>query len=134
MRNAVNKLIFLLLAIKEYSKYIHYSAKGDEFYAVHKLMDFIIENYDGYIDEIKEVCLLGNGIIPAEDYLRQAALLVPAKSTDTKENLKKLIQLIKNTRNCINGIEELDKADENLLGAIDQDLKQKYGLLLRQVI
>lgn len=132
MKNRIDKLIALLIAIKEFAKYIHYSAKGEAFYTKHLLMDKAVENIDDHIDELKEVCLLGNNILPLENYLTSAVALMPKKSKSDEENLKLLAQLIKQTVTHIGNI-EANKAEDNLLGNIAQDLQKVYGLILRQV-
>ena len=133
MKNRFDKLIYLLMAIREYAKFIHYTASGSNFYAVHKFMDDISQNLNDYIDTIKEVCLMGNKIIPSGNYLTGASALMPAKPETDKDKLKMLSILINNTLSHIDSFEDISRADEDILGEIARDLKKNYGLLLRQV-
>lgn len=133
MKNRINKLIFLLIAIKELAKFIHYTSKGECFYSKHIFIDAIIANYDTYIDDLKEVCLLGNNVLPVSDYLRGAAAMLPKFTDNDKDNFKSLNQLLKNALSHINDLEDLDRAEENLIGTIAEDIKKFYGLTLRQI-
>lgn len=121
-----------LTAIKHYAKDIHYNAKGKEFYAVHLLMDRVVDGLDDFIDSINEVCYLGAGDVPpsSREVLRIAGAVIPV-ITDSG-NLERLIGLIKQTLAELEGIKYSDRADDSLLDSIAQDLKLKLGLLNRQ--
>lgn len=124
----MDRLISLLLAIQNFNKDIHYSCAGKNFYSDHLLVDKF--SFD-YIDDLKEVCLLGKGIAPkdSKSYLENAIDLIPVKSLDTNTNFTLLQKLVGDTLVHIETLDGLSKADENLIGAIAQDLQQYYGLL-----
>lgn len=124
----MDKLISFLLAIQSFNKDIHYSCGGDTFYSDHLLVDKF--SFD-YIDDIKEVCLLGKGVRPKDaiSYFEQAITLIPTKTIDTNKNFVLLQELVGSALEHIENMVGLSKADENLIGAIAQDLQQYYGLL-----
>lgn len=134
MREQIDNLIVSLIAIKEFSKDIHYTAHGDAFYSKHLLVDKF--NFDDAIDLVKETCLLGNDERPhaSVEYLQRAInqLSIPEENND-KKNFEILLDLINNTLNQINTIELKNKADENVIGGIAQDLQQYKGLINLQV-
>lgn len=134
MREQINNLIISLIVIKEFSKDIHYTAHGEAFYAKHLLVDKF--EWDDYIDLLKECSLLGNDIRPlsAKDYLKKVSdYLLNPREKDDKGNFNILIGMLNSTLNLIDEMQDLSKADENLVGAIAQDLKQYKGLLNLQV-
>lgn len=121
-----------LTAIKHYAKDIHYNAKGDSFYAVHLLMDKVVDGLDDFIDSINEVCYLGAGDVPpsSKEVLRLANAVIPIITDE--DNLERLIGLIKSTLLELGNIRDADRADNALLDNISQDLKLKLGLIIRQ--
>lgn len=130
----MNSLIVKLIAIKETAKSIHYTCIGDSAYSMHLLADRVAENIDGYIDSCKE-SILGNDKFPAsaQDYLTGAISLIPEiKNGANIENFKKLYYLIENTLDYINQM-QVDKADENLIGNIAENLKNSKGLINLQI-
>lgn len=130
----INKLIAQLIAICNYAKDIHYNAKNDAFYSKHLLADRIQDNISEYIDQIKEVCFLGNDVetLPSAEYLLKATSFIPAIQEDDKANFKSLEMLIVSTLATIEGLEGT-KGEENLYGAIAQDLQNSLGLINRQI-
>lgn len=122
-----------LTAIKYYAKDIHYTAKGEQFYAVHLLMDRVADGLDDFLDSINEVCYLGSGDTPpsSKEVLRLANAVIPV-ITDG-DNIERLIGLIRATLEELENIKDTDRADNSLLDNIAQDLKLKLGLLNRQV-
>ena len=133
-REDIDSLIVALIVIKEFSKDIHYCSHGDAFYAKHLLVDKF--NFDDSIDLLKECCLLGNDEWPksSEFYLNAAhILLVEPKKNDDRGNFITLLDYIDETLKAINGLENLTKADENVIGGIAQDLQQYKGLVNLQV-
>ena len=131
----MNKLISYLTAIKGYSKNIHYTVHGSAFYSKHILADLISDPLDGYIDSIKEICLLGHlpeGERPltTSEYDAMAAPLYPqTKTNDDKANLKALQDLIFDSLSYIESLEGLSRGEENLIGAIAEHLQKMNGLL-----
>ena len=79
-----------------------------------------------YIDQLKEVCLLGHGLktLPSKDYLQGATKIIPDDiSFDVMRTL------IVDTLESIENIKGISKGDENLIGAISQDLQNNLGLI-----
>lgn len=132
---SINNLIIRLIAIENFCKDIHYNSKGDSFYSKHLLADRIQENLSDYLDQIKEVCILGSDekTLPSGEYLSRATSLIPVIEKSDKENFKKLENLIIDTLALLEGMEDSTKGEENLYGAIAQDLQQSIGLIYRQV-
>ena len=123
-----------LTAIQQYAKDIHYTAKGDSFYAVHLLADRVADGLDDFSDSIKETHYLGGGELPpqSKEVLRLAIAYIPVL-TDTRENLTRLGSLISSTLDALGETMGNGRADASLLDNIAQDLKLKLGLINRQV-
>lgn len=125
-RQDIDILITQLMAIENYAKDIHYNCSGADFYGKHLFADRCAENMSGYIDQLKEVCLLGCGIkpLPSILYLRRASDLVPNGAS-----FKMLREIMIDTLVNIDNLTELKKGDENLLGTIAQNIQNNVGLL-----
>jgi DNA-binding ferritin-like protein len=123
-----------LTAIQQYAKDIHYTAKGDSFYAVHLLADRVADGLDDFSDSIKETHYLGGGELPpqSKEVLRLAIAYIPVL-TDTKSDLTRLGGLISSTLEALGETMGNGRADASLLDNIAQDLKLKLGLINRQV-
>lgn len=123
-----------LTAIQQYAKDIHYTAKGDQFYAVHLLADRVADGLDEFSDSIKETHYLGGGELPpqSKEILRLAIAYIPVL-TDTREDLTRLAGLISSTLDALGETMGNCRADASLLDNIAQDLKLKLGLINRQV-
>ena len=123
-----------LTAIQQYAKDIHYTAKGDPFYAVHLLADRVADGLDDFSDSIKETHYLGGGELPpqSKEVLRLAIAYIPVL-TDTREDLTRLGSLISSTLDALGETMGNGRADASLLDNIAQDLKLKLGLINRQV-
>lgn len=134
MREQIDNLIVALIAIKEFSKDIHYTAHGSAFYSKHIFVEKF--NFDESIDLLKECCLLGNGLRPlaSVEYLQRAInkLTIPEENNDNK-NFKTLDAYLYLALDLIKSMQELSKADENVIGGIAQDLQQYKGLVNLQV-
>lgn len=130
----VNNLICSLIAIQNFCKDIHYNCKGDAFYSKHLLADRVQENLSEYIDQIKEICFLGNDVetLPSAEYLLKATSFIPAIQEDDKANFKSLENLIVVTLGTIQELKGT-KGEENLYGNIAQDLQNSLGLINRQI-
>ena len=134
----INKLICYLVAIQNFAKDIHYSCAGDAFYGKHLLADRIYDRLDGFIDGIKETCLLGNDILPlpSGEYLAMAMNLLPALEQDDKKNFEAMQKLL---IDCLVLMQEMlqvkdtPRAEVSLIDGIAQDLQQKLGLVNREV-
>lgn len=126
MEYKINSLITKLMVIAHYAKDIHYNCSGENFYSNHLLADRILENLNDYIDQLKEICLLGHNLKPLHSsvYLKNAAELVPqGASYATMRNL--LLDSLAE----IEEINSISKGDENVIGAIAQDIQNNLGLL-----
>ncbi len=130
-----NKLICYLLALANFAKDIHYSCHGDAFYGKHLFADRIQDNMYEFIDQVKEICILGNNEepLPSGEYLSRATSLIPQKSGDDLENFKSIQTLMLNTLTHIENMEGLTVGEENLIGNIAQDIQNNLGLVNLQV-
>lgn len=134
----INKLICYLLVIANFAKDIHYSCKGEAFYSKHLLADRIQEGLYDFIDSIKEICLLGNDILPlpSGEYLAMTMNLLPLVETDGKKNFQNMQKLL---IDCLVLMQEMlqdkdtPRAEVSLIDGIAQDLQQKLGLVNLQV-
>lgn len=131
----VNNLICSLIAIQNYAKDIHYNCKGDSFYSKHLLADRIQDNLYDYIDQIKEVWFLAANKepLPSGEYLSRATSLIPQLTEDDKENFRLMENLLTVSLENIEKLNELTKGEENLVGAIAQDLQTSLGLVNQQI-
>lgn len=131
----INLLIEYLIAIQNYSKDIHYNCKGESFYSKHLLADRIQDNLYDYIDQIKEVCFLAANKepLPSGEYLSRATSLIPEITDDDKENFKLMENLLTVALESIEKTKDLTKGEENLIGAIAQDLQTSLGLVNQQI-
>ena len=126
-------LIEYLTAVREFAKDIHYHAHGESFYGIHLLMDRVADNIIKYIDELKEVCYLGEiqEVPPSLEILKVATAYIPQVTDDNKQNIALLEDLIAKTLDHIAEIKNGTPARDSLLDAIAQDLQLKRGLLWR---
>ena len=125
-REKIDSLIIYLMAISNLAKDIHYNCKGQNFYGNHLFADRINENLGEYIDQLKEICLLGHGEKPlhSSEYLNRAAKTVPIEPS-----FSSMSELMLNALMLIETISETSKGDDNLLGAIAQDIQNNKGLI-----
>ena len=133
-REQIDNLIIQLVVIKEFSKDIHYTCHGEAFYAKHLLVDKF--DWDEHIDLLKECCLLGNDErpMPSREYLDNAQkMLAKPAINDDKLNFVKLASYINGGLAIIDVMQDLSKADENVIGGIAQDLQQYKGLINLQI-
>lgn len=134
MRQQIDDLIVNLMVVQEFSKDIHYTCHGEGFYAKHLLVDKFDFSED--LDLLKECCLLGNGDRPltSKEYLGRAFNKVPSPETKTdEENFNQLNSLLFESLKQIDNLQNLSKADENVIGGITQKLQQYKGLINLQV-
>lgn len=131
----IHNLISSLIAISNFAKDIHYSCHGEAFYGKHLFADRIQDNLYDYIDQIKEICLLGNEIepLPSAEYLKSAITLIPSKTHIDTHNFENMKELVINTLALIEDTENLTKGEENLIGNIAQDLQNNLGLINLQL-
>lgn len=131
----INRLIVYLLAIANFSKDIHYSAKGEAFYSKHLLADRIQENISEYLDQIKEVFFLAadKEPLPSGEYLSRATSQIPQISKEDKACFISLATLLVQSLQTIEEMQDLTKGEENLIGAIAENLQTSLGLVNRQI-
>lgn len=125
-RQDIDNLIVHLLAIANYAKDIHYNCSGPNFYGNHLFADRFIGDIYEYIDQLKEICLLGHNLKPlhSSDYLAQASTIIPAGA-----DFENMYDLMVNTLVIIENARDISKGDENLIGAIAQDVQNNVGLI-----
>lgn len=69
-----------------------------------------------------------------EEYYNNSLELFPETSeNDDQLNFANMLTLLVQTLDFIENLKDLSKGDENLIGAIAQDLQQNAGLLSLQV-
>lgn len=134
MREQIDNLIVNLMVIQEFSKDIHYACHGDAFFGKHLLVDKFDFNED--LDLLKECCLLGNGNRPlsSKEYTERAFLkLIKPSLEDDKANFEFLGKILFELLEQIDNMQNLSKADENVIGGIAQKLQQYKGLVNLQM-
>ena len=125
-RENIDKLIVYLLAIANYAKDIHYNCTGPNFYGDHLFADRFIDDIYEYIDQLKEVCLLGHNFKPLHSsrYLKDASEIIPQEI-----DFKSMRTLMVDTLIITEQIRNISRGDENLIGAIAQDVQNNVGLI-----
>lgn len=125
-RDQIDNLIVYLIAIENYAKDVHYNCTGPNFYGNHLFADRFTDDMSEYIDQLKEVCLLGHGIktLHSSEYLRRGADLIPDVI-----DFREMRDLMLNCLQKIENITDISKGDENLIGAIAQDIQNNVGLI-----
>ena len=126
-------LIEYLTAVREFAKDIHYHAHGESFYGIHLLMDRVADGIYDKIDELKEVCYLGNinEVPQSKEIMKVAVAYIPDIVDSNSDNIARLEDLIARTLDHIQEIKNGTPARDSLLDAIAQDLQLKRGLLWR---
>lgn len=125
-RKHIDTLITYLMAIKYFAKHLHYNCSGKNFYSNHKFADRFIIDFDEYIDQLKETCLLGYNHSPLhpDDYLRNSAELIPLNS-----DFNSMLILMVDTLCFIDSIPQLSRGSEDLIGNIAKSIQNNVGLL-----
>lgn len=125
-RKQIDNLIIHLLAIANYAKDIHYNCSGPNFYGDHLFADRFIGDIYEYIDQLKEICLLGHNYKPlhSSEYLRRASEIVPEGA-----DFKAIRSLMVDTLVIIEQIRDISRGDENLIGTIAQDIQNNIALI-----
>ena len=131
----INKVIEYLIAIQNFAKDIHYNCKGEAFYSKHLLADRINDNLSDYTDNIKEVFFMAadKSPLPSGEYLSRATSLIPEISQGDKENFESMRNLLVNALEHLENLKDLTKGEENLIGAIAQDLQTSLALVNFQI-
>lgn len=131
-------LICYLVAIANYAKDIHYTCRGEAFYAKHLLADRIYGGLYDFTDQIKETCILGNDTmpLPSGEYLSRATSLIPELTDSDKTNFEHMQKLLIDSLVLMQEmLQDTDtpRAEVSLVDGIAQDLQQKLGLVNLQV-
>ena len=126
----MKEIIGYLMAIQKIAKGIHYKVHGYNFYGDHLLCDRIVDNLDGFIDDIFENYFLGHEEeAPQQREIVEISLKnIPLIGDDIEEDFRLLDDLI---FKCIGQIQlmptdELTAGDSDLLGRICSDLQKKH--------
>lgn len=129
----MESLLALLLAIKHYSKDIHYASKGENFWADHLLADKIGDGLDDFMDRINEQIFLGweKEAPSSGSILALAYPLIP----NVSQMWAGMDKLLKDGLLLLNSIGSngLSRQDSQLLDDIAADLQAKRGLLYRRL-
>lgn len=125
-REKIDSLIVFLLAIVNYAKDIHYNCYGESFYGQHLFADRFTDDIYEYIDQLKEICLLGHSYKPlhSSKYLALASDRIPEGASFVEMRMLMI--------DCLAHIESIvgiSKGDENLIGAIAQNVQNNVGLI-----
>lgn len=128
-------IICRIEAIIRFAKEIHYSVKGTSMYGNHLFADKISDSdvSNEFIDLIKEVFYLGRSceIPPIDEVLEGVLKHLPKISDSESENFISLQDLIVALLVEIEILEGLTRGEENLIGAVAQEMQQINGLLGR---
>lgn len=130
--NKFNQLVIYLVAIQYFAKDIHYSVEGESFYGQHLFADRIYDPLDGFIDSVKENCILFEKSLPlsGKEYLAQASLIIPERVPESVQNWLSMRELHIKTLNFIESIkDDLTVGEANLIGNIAETLNNNLGLL-----
>lgn len=114
------------MAIERYAKDLHYDCIGPNFYSDHEFADRFTINIEDYLDQLKEVSLLGNGYKPLRSsvYMHLAADLIPVKPS-----FRGMRVLMIDALGVIDDITTLRRGDEDLIGSIARNIQNNVGLL-----
>lgn len=119
----MDKLIVLLMAIEGTSKNVHYDIAD---YSIHLLADRIQEDLNGFIDEIKENCILAKGqkVKNSSYYLQEAS-----KYVVDDISLLAIRNIIIDTLVHLESLTGISVGDSDLLGRIGTKLQNDLAIL-----
>lgn len=126
------EVIYVLEALRIFTKDAHYSFRGIDFMPLHEWMDDIHEPLDDFIDEIKEGMLLRKeGKVPrGVEINHEAAFFVPTEiGVDNAQILSNVRALVAMAHQTINNHDWESQGDGDLMGRIDSHLQKHLGLL-----
>lgn len=134
----MEEFIALLYAIRFYSKDIHYSAKGVNFWSDHEFADEIYDGLDDFIDQINEKVFLGNGKeAPSSKVVLEKTIdIIPDFVGDTNGMWVPIKILVDKSIEIIDLIKQeyTGSAISALLDNIADDLQKKRGLINRRIM
>lgn len=130
----ITELIARLIAIQNFAKDIHYNSFGPSAYAKHLLADVVGDDWNDFIDDIKENMILGRSNIPlpSKVYLEKAIAFIPNINMDVHTNFMQLRDLISKTNLGLAEIETHTKGEASLLDGISEKLDKANALLFLQ--
>ena len=71
--------------------------------------------------------------LPSGEYLSRATSLIPEISQGDKQNFESMRNLLVNALEHLENLKDLTKGEENLIGAIAQDLQTSLALVNFQI-
>lgn len=131
-----NTLLAMLYALKYGASDIHYLVHGENFWGDHKFADELRADIDSWIDDINEVCFLGEeqDAPYSKDVVTLACDFIPVHIPDEVQSFRNLKDLV---RKILEHIEELTGSasvgEANLIGGIAEELQKRFGLLSKRV-
>lgn len=119
----MDKLIVLLMAIEGTSKNVHYDIAD---YSIHLLADRMQEDLNGFIDEIKENCILAKGqkVKNSSYYLQEAS-----KYVVDDISLLAIRNIVIDTLVHLESLTGVSVGDSDLLGRIGTKLQNDLAIL-----
>lgn len=119
----MDKLIVLLMAIEGTSKNVHYEIAD---YSIHLLADRMQEDLNGFIDEIKENCILAKGqkVKNSSYYLQEAS-----KYVIDDISLLAIRNIVIDTLVHLESLTGISVGDSDLLGRIGTKLQNDLAIL-----
>lgn len=128
----MQKILIILIAIKQYIKQYHWQAKS---YQEHILADKLEEDIDDYIDEVAELSVVGeydDKQLKAKDLLAKASQVV---KDDSQADLMSLAKLFVELGESVNAFEEKAGALglKDLCGRLSNTIMRKVYLINLQL-
>ena len=130
------KIYVSLMVLRDVGKATHAYCRNDSFYGNHLFTDKIIKKLSGYIDDIIEICYLGSKELPPfpKGYYAQCAALCPEFTDDEEKLFTALAEIVDAILTEINEVgEKCTVGQQNLLGAIAEEMTRMKGLLWRRL-
>ena len=130
----INDIIVHLMIIENFAKDIHYTCHGEGAYGKHLLADVVSDEISGFIDDLKEIAILGQHELPlqSKEYLGMAhEKALEVASTDV-ENLERLSDFITTLRDGLKNVGAKTRGVDSLLDRIGEHLDKSVGLIFLQ--
>lgn len=127
----MKNIIVYLALLRMYAKDLHYAAKGDNFYAIHLLMDRVSKDLNDFIDQIKENHFMANSLtVPIDkDIYSEAISFIDSEYKPSLEYVLKAVKMALFAVQEANSDSRASVADQDLLGAIASYLANSKGLV-----